>query len=293
MIKINENFLITVSVIGAFLVGERMEGLMVITLYEIGKILESKAINKTRKSISELMDIRPEYANLKISENQGKQVSPEEVKIGDTIIIKQGEKVPIDGIVTKGSASLDTSSLTGESLLYHVREGDEVLSGSINEQGLIELKVTKDYENSTVSKILELVENATDKKAKTETFVNKASRIYTPIVILLAIIVAIILPIINKNITYSESIYRALIFLVISCPCAIAISVPLSYFTGIGVASKKGILIKGSNYLDALDNTKNIVFDKTGTLTNGAFTVTNIEIFDKDYIYWRRNTINS
>ena len=164
--KINENFLITVSVIGAFLVGERMEGLMVITLYEIGKILESKAINKTRKSISELMDIRPEYANLKISENQGKQVSPEEVKIGDTIIIKQGEKVPIDGIVTKGSASLDTSSLTGESLLYHVREGDEVLSGSINEQGLIELKVTKDYENSTVSKILELSGKCYRQKSK-------------------------------------------------------------------------------------------------------------------------------
>ena len=281
--KINENFLITVSVIGAFLVGERMEGLMVITLYEIGKILESKAINKTRKSISELMDIRPEYANLKISENQGKQVSPEEVKIGDTIIIKQGEKVPIDGIVTKGSASLDTSSLTGESLLYHVREGDEVLSGSINEQGLIELKVTKDYENSTVSKILELVENATDKKAKTETFVNKASRIYTPIVILLAIIVAIILPIISKDITYSESIYRALIFLVISCPCAIAISVPLSYFSGIGKSSKSGILVKGSDYLDILKNVKEIAFDKTGTLTKGKFEIRKVDLYDKLY----------
>lgn len=281
--KINENFLITVSVIGAFLVGERMEGLMVITLYEIGKILESKAINKTRKSISELMDIRPEYANLKISENQGKQVSPEEVKIGDTIVIKQGEKVPIDGIVTKGSASLDTSSLTGESLLYHVREGDEVLSGSINEQGLIELKVTKDYENSTVSKILELVENATDKKAKTETFVNKASRIYTPIVILLAIIVAIILPIISKDITYSESIYRALIFLVISCPCAIAISVPLSYFSGIGKSSKSGILVKGSDYLDILKNVKEIAFDKTGTLTKGKFEIRKVDVYDKLY----------
>lgn len=281
--KINENFLITVSVIGAFLVGERMEGLMVITLYEIGKILESKAINKTRKSISELMDIRPEYANLKISENQGKQVAPEEVKIGDTIVIKQGEKVPIDGIVTKGSASLDTSSLTGESLLYHVREGDEVLSGSINEQGLIELKVTKDYENSTVSKILELVENATDKKAKTETFVNKASRIYTPIVILLAIIVAIILPIISKDITYSESIYRALIFLVISCPCAIAISVPLSYFSGIGKSSKSGILVKGSDYLDILKNVKEIAFDKTGTLTKGKFEIRKVDVYDKLY----------
>ncbi|MBP3503207.1 MAG: cadmium-translocating P-type ATPase [Clostridia bacterium] len=281
--KINENFLITISVIGAFLVGEQMEGLMVITLYEIGKILESKAINKTRKSISELMDIRPEYANLKISENEGKQVSPNEVKIGDTIIIKQGEKVPIDGIVTKGSASLDTSSLTGESLLYHVREGDEVLSGSINEQGLIELKVTKDYENSTVSKILELVENATDKKAKTETFVNKASRIYTPIVILLAVIVAIILPIISKDITYSESIYRSLIFLVISCPCAIAISVPLSYFSGIGKSSKSGILVKGSDYLDILKNVKEIAFDKTGTLTKGKFEIRKVDVYDKSY----------
>ena len=240
---------------------------MVITLYEIGKILEGKAINKTRKSISDLMDIRPEYANLKISENEIKQVSPDEVNIGDTIIIKQGEKVPIDGIVLKGSASLDTSSLTGESLLYHVREGDNVLSGSINEQGLIELKVTEVYENSTVNKILELVENATDKKAKTETFVNKVSRIYTPIVVLLAIVIAIVMPIIIKNITYAASIYRALIFLVISCPCAIAISVPLSYFSGIGKSSKSGILVKGSDYLDSLKNIKEIVFDKTGTLT--------------------------
>ena len=281
--KINENFLITISTIGAYLVGEPVEGLMVITLYEIGKILENKAINKTRKSITELMDIRPEYANLKISETEGKKVSPEELKIGDIIIIKQGEKVPIDGIVEKGSASLDTSSLTGESLLYHVREGDSVLSGSINEQGLIELKVTENYENSTVNKILELVENATDKKAKTETFVNKASKIYTPIVVLLAIIVAVFLPIINKNISYNESIYRALIFLVISCPCAIAISVPLSYFSGIGKSSKCGILIKGSDYLDSLKNIKEIVFDKTGTLTKGKFEIRKIESFNENY----------
>ena len=281
--RINESFLITISVIGAFIIGEKVEGLMVITLYEIGKILESKAINKTRKSISKLMDIRPEYANLKISENQGKQVSPEDVKIGDIIIIKQGEKVPIDGIVTKGSASLDTSSLTGESLLYHVREGDKVLSGSINEQGLLEIKVTEEYKNSTVSKILELVENATDKKAKTETFVNKASKIYTPIIILLAIIVAIFLPIISKNIAYSESIYRALIFLVISCPCAIAISVPLSYFSGIGKSSKSGILIKGSDYLDILKDVKEIAFDKTGTLTKGKFEIRKVDIYDKSY----------
>lgn len=281
--KVNENFLITISVIGAFLIGEQMEGLMVITLYEIGKILESKAVNKTRKSISELMDIRPEYANLKIGENEYKQVSPEEVKINDIIIIKQGEKVPIDGIVVKGSSSLDTSSLTGESLLYHVREGDKVLSGSINEQGLIELKVTENYKDSTVNKILELVENATDKKAKTETLVNKASRIYTPIVILLAIIVAIFLPIVNKSVTYIESIYRSLIFLVISCPCAIAISIPLSYFSGIGKSSKCGILIKGSDYLDSLKNIKEIAFDKTGTLTKGKFEIRKVDVFDKSY----------
>ncbi len=281
--KINESLLITVSVIGAFLVGQKMEGLMVITLYEIGKILESKAVNKTRKSISELMDIRPEYANVKITEKECKQVSPEEVKIGDTIIIKQGEKVPIDGIVTKGSASLDTSSLTGESLLCHVREGDNVLSGSINEQGLLEVRVTKDYEDSTVNKILELVENATDKKAKTETFVNKASKIYTPIVLILAVLVAVFLPLINKGVTYSESIYRALIFLVISCPCAIAISVPLSYFSGIGKSSKSGILIKGSDYLDALKNIKEIAFDKTGTLTKGKFEIRKIDVYDKNY----------
>lgn len=281
--KINENFLITISVIGAFIVGERIEGLMVITLYEIGKILESKAINKTRKSITELMNIRPEYANLKINENEEKRVSPEELKINDIIIIKQGEKVPIDGIVEKGSASLDTSSLTGESLLYHVREEDKVLSGSINEQGLIELKVTEDYRNSTVNKILELVENATDKKAKTETFVNKASRIYTPIVIILAIIVAVFLPIISKEVTYSESIYRALIFLVISCPCAIAISVPLSYFSGIGKSSKCGILIKGSDYLDSLKNIKEIAFDKTGTLTKGKFEIRKIDVYEDKY----------
>ena len=280
---INENLLITISVIGAFLVGERTEGLMVITLYEIGKILESKAINKTRKSVSELMDIRPEYANLKINENESKQVLPDSVNIGDTIIIKQGEKVPIDGIVKKGSASLDTSSLTGESLLTHVREGDNVLSGSINEQGLLEVEVTQKYEDSTVNKILELVENATDKKAKTETFVNKAAKIYTPIVLVLALLVAIFLPIINKHITYSQSIYRALIFLVISCPCAIAISVPLSYFSGIGKSSKCGILVKGSDYIDVLKNVKEIAFDKTGTLTKGKFEIRKIEVFSDLY----------
>ena len=281
--KINENFLITVSCVGAYLVGEHMEGLMVIILYEIGKILEEKSISKSRKSIKDLMDIKPEYANLK-TENDIKKVSPEEVKIGDTILVKEGEKVPLDGIVTKGTADLNTASLTGESKLTQVSENKNVLSGSIVVDGMIEVKVTEEYKNSTVSRILDLVENATDKKAKTETFVNKASSIYTPIVIGLAAIVAIFLPIFT-DIPYTGnngSIYRALIFLVISCPCSIAISVPLSYFSGIGKSSKEGILIKGSDYIDAIKDIKEIVFDKTGTLTKGEFEITKIDTF-KNY----------
>ena len=277
--KINENFLITISCIGAYLVGEHLEGLMVIILYEIGKILEEKSINKSRKSIKDLMNIKPEYANLKI-ENEIKQVSPEEVKIGDIILVKEGEKVPLDGIVTKGNADLNTASLTGESKLSQVQEEKSVLSGSIVVDGMIEVKVTEKYENSTVSRILDLVENATDKKAKTETFVNKASSIYTPIVIGLAAIVAIFLPLFT-DIPYignNGSIYRALIFLVISCPCSIAISVPLSYFSGIGKSSKEGILIKGSDYIDAIKDIKEIVFDKTGTLTKGEFEIQKIEV---------------
>lgn len=279
--KINENFLITVSCVGAYLVGEHMEGLMVITLYEIGKILEEKSISKSRKSIKDLMDIKPEYANLK-TENDIKKVSPEEVKKGDTILIKEGEKVPLDGIVTKGTADLNTASLTGESKLTQVSENKNVLSGSIVVDGMIEVKVTEKYENSTVSRILDLVENATDKKAKTETFVNKASSIYTPIVIGLAAIVAIFLPLFT-DIPYTGnngSIYRALIFLVISCPCSIAISVPLSYFSGIGKSSKEGILIKGSDYIDAIKDIKEVVFDKTGTLTKGEFEITKIDTFE-------------
>ena len=279
--KINENFLITVSCVGAYLVGEHMEGLMVIILYEIGKILEEKSISKSRKSIKDLMDIKPEYANLK-TENDIQKVSPEDVKIGDTILVKEGEKVPLDGIVTKGTADLNTASLTGESKLTQVSENKNVLSGSIVVDGMIEVKVTEKYENSTVSRILDLVENATDKKAKTETFVNKASSIYTPIVIGLAAIVAIFLPLFT-NIPYTGnngSIYRALIFLVISCPCSIAISVPLSYFSGIGKSSKEGILIKGSDYIDAIKDIKEIVFDKTGTLTKGEFEITKIDTFE-------------
>lgn len=279
--KINENFLITISCVGAYLVGEHMEGLMVIILYEIGKILEEKSISKSRKSIKDLMDIKPEYANLKI-ENDIKQVSPEEVKIGDIILVKEGEKVPLDGIVTKGTADLNTASLTGESKLTQVSENKNVLSGSVVVDGMIEVKVTEEYKNSTVSRILDLVENATDKKAKTETFVNKASSIYTPIVIGLAAVVAIFLPLFTE-IPYTGnngSIYRALIFLVISCPCSIAISVPLSYFSGIGKSSKEGILIKGSDYIDAIKDIKEIVFDKTGTLTKGEFEITKIDTFE-------------
>ena len=279
--KINENFLITISCVGAYLVGEHMEGLMVIILYEIGKILEEKSISKSRKSIKDLMDIKPEYANLK-TENNIKQVSPEEVKIGDIILVKEGEKVPLDGIVTKGTADLNTASLTGESKLAQVFENKNVLSGSIVVDGMIEVKVTEEYKNSTVSRILDLVENATDKKAKTETFVNKASSIYTPIVIGLAAVVAIFLPLFTE-IPYTGnngSIYRALIFLVISCPCSIAISVPLSYFSGIGKSSKEGILIKGSDYIDAIKDIKEIVFDKTGTLTKGEFEITKIDTFE-------------
>lgn len=286
---INENLLITISCIGAYLVGKHSEGLMVIVLYEIGKILEEKAINKTRKSISDLMDIKPEYANLK-TDNDIKVVSPADVEIGDIVVVKQGEKIPLDGIVVKGNASLNTSSLTGESKPQDVSEKSEVLSGSIVLEGLLEIKVTEKYENSTVSKILELVENATDKKAKTETFVNKAAKIYTPIVLGIAALVAIFLPLIS-DVPYGTengSIYRALIFLVISCPCAIAISVPLCYFSGIGKSSKEGILIKGSDYLDGIKDIKEVVFDKTGTLTKGKFVIDKVELctnnFSKDEV---------
>lgn len=278
---INENMLITISCIGALAIGEVVEGMLVIALYAIGKILEEKAVNNSRKSIKDLIDIKQPYANLKQTD-EIKKVDVEEIKIDDILVVKKGEKIPVDGIVITGETMLDTSALTGESELMQIKEGDQVLSGSMNMGEIIEIKATQIAENSTVSKILELLEDATDKKTKTETIVSKISKIYTPIVIILALLIVICLPIIF-NIPMLEAIHRGLTFLVISCPCAIAISVPLSYFTGIGVASKKGILIKGSNYLDALDNTKNIVFDKTGTLTNGAFTVTNIEIFDKNY----------
>ena len=279
---LDENSLIVISVVGACLVGQTMEGIMVIALYEIGKILEARAVNKTRKSISSLMDIKPEYANIKIG-NDLKQVSPEDIKIGDVIVVKSGEKIPLDGQIIKGEAKINNSALTGESRLIDAKVGDKVLSGGINNDGLIEIKVEKIYEDSTVSQILNLVENATDKKAKTETTVSKMARIYTPTVFALSLLVAIFMPILFKDVTYSQSIYKALTFLVISCPCSIAISVPLSYFSGIGKSSKSGILVKGSDYLDSLRNIKEIIFDKTGTITTGNFNVSRIISLNKEY----------
>ena len=278
---INENALITISCIGAFIIGENMEGIMVIALYTIGKILEEKALNNSRKSIKELLDIKQGYANLK-KDGEVHKIEIEDVKVGDILIVKKGEKIPVDGIVVKGSTLIDSSALTGESELVKIEEGMEVLSGSINNYHVIEVKATSLFKDSTVSKILNLLEEATDKKTKTETIVSKISKIYTPIIIILAILVITLLPLFF-DLSYKESLYRGLTFLVISCPCAIAISVPLSYFTGIGVASKKGILIKGSNYLDNLSNAKSIIFDKTGTLTDGTFNVKDINIIDKKY----------
>ncbi len=279
--SIDENLLISISIIGAYLIGKHIEGLMVIVLYEIGKILEAKALNNSRKSIKELMDIKPKYANIMIDGNV-KKVNPNSVKINDIIIIKEGEKIPLDGVIVEGSASLNTSALTGESKLKNVKKDDEVLSGMIVMDGLIQVCVNKLYEDSTVNKILELVENATNTKAKTETFVAKVSKIYTPIVIILSIF-TFLYGIIFTSDNFDVWLYKSLVFLVISCPCAIAISVPLSYFAGIGKCSKNGILVKGSNYLDNLKNIKRIVFDKTGTLTSGSFKDIKIDIKDSKY----------
>lgn len=278
---INENLLIMISCLGALFIGEVLEGMMVITLYTIGKILEEKAINNSRKSIKDLLDIKEPYANLIEGKNTVK-IPVEEVKLDDVLVVKKGEKVPVDGVIIKGSSILDTSALTGESEGVKVNPQDEVLSGSINMGDVLEVRATSIFSNSTVSKILDLLEKATDKKTKTETSVAKFSKMYTPIIIILAILITILLPLVFK-ISFKTSLYRSLTFLVISCPCAIAISVPLSYFTGIGVASKKGILVKGSNYLDNLSNGNNIIFDKTGTLTSGSFQVEGLEVLDKDY----------
>lgn len=278
---INENALITISVIGAYFVDKQMEGLMVIILYEIGKILEEKAVNNSRNSIKDLMNIKQDFAN-KVVGDKTKVINVEDVKINDILIIKKGEKIPVDGIVIEGETKLNLFSLTGESDLVNKKENDEVLSGSINEEKVIKIKATKLFNDSTVSKILSLIEDATDKKSKTETFVAKMAKYYTPIVLIISVITFICFILFSDLTTY-ESIYRALVFLVISCPCAIAISVPLSYFTGIGVSSKNGILVKGSNYLDLLSRVNKIVFDKTGTLTSGAFKVTSFNLLDSSY----------
>ena len=278
---INENALITISAIGAYFVDKQMEGLMVIILYEIGKILEEKAVNNSRNSIKDLMNIKQDFAN-KVVGDKTKVINVENVKINDILIIKKGEKIPVDGIVIEGETKLNLFSLTGESDLVNKKENDEVLSGSINEGKVIKIKATKLFNDSTVSKILSLIEDATDKKSKTETFVAKMAKYYTPIVLIISVVTFICFILFTDLTTY-ESIYRALVFLVISCPCAIAISVPLSYFTGIGVSSKNGILVKGSNYLDLLSRVNKIVFDKTGTLTSGAFKVTSFNLLDSSY----------
>lgn len=276
---INENLLITVSCLGALALKNVLEGIMVITLYTIGKILEEKAINNSRNSIKDLMDLTDKTANIKVGK-EVKNILVEDVKVGDILLVKKGEKIGVDGIIKSGDSSIDSSMLTGESEPVFIKEGDKVLSGSINLGDVILVRATSTFEDSTVSKILEMLESATDKKTKTETIVSKGSKIYTPVVLVLSILVMIVLPLFGVNL--SSSIYRGLTFLVISCPCAIAISVPLSYFTGIGVCSKNGILVKGSNYLDSLSSAKNIIFDKTGTLTNGTFKVTGIDIKDEE-----------
>ena len=272
---INENMLLTISCVGALCIDKVMEGAVVIGLYTIGKVLEEKALNNSRKSIKGILEIKQGYANV-VSGEKIIKTSVEEVKCGDELVVKKGERVPVDGIVINGETNLDESALTGESALRFVNVGDEVLSGSINKGDVIRVRATSEYADSTVAKILELLDNASDKKTKLETTVSKLSRYYTPIILGLAVLVILILPLFGVSV--KESFYRGLTFLVISCPCAIAISVPLSYFTGIGAASKNGILIKGSNYLDGLSDIKNIVFDKTGTLTSGEFKVNNIEI---------------
>ena len=278
---IDENLLITISCIGAYFTNNIHEGLMVIILYNIGKILESIAVNNSRKSITELMNIKPVYANI-IKDGDTIKVDPAEVKIGDKLRILKGERIPLDGTLIKGNTEIDMSSLTGESRPVSLNLGDKVLSGSINIGNEIDIEVTNTYEDSTVSKILDLVENASDRKAKTETFVARAAKIYTPTVLLLAILFVVI-SLLFTNLSFSDAIYRALVFLVISCPCAIAISVPLSYFSGIGACSKNGILIKGSDYLDAIANIKEVIFDKTGTITTGNFTDYKIDILDNNY----------
>ena len=272
----DENFLMTIATAGAFCVSEYPEGVAVMLFYQIGELFQSVAVSQSRKSISDLMDIRPDYANI---ERNGhvEEVDPEEVTIGDIILVKPGEKIPLDGMIIEGNSLLDTKALTGESVPREVSSGMEILSGCINQTGILKIQVQKEFHDSTVAKILDLVENASSKKSKSENFITKFARYYTPCVVIAAAILAVIPPLIIPGATFSEWIHRALTFLVISCPCALVISVPLSFFGGIGGASKRGILVKGSNYLEALSQTEIVVFDKTGTLTKGTFKVTKVQ----------------
>lgn len=271
----DENFLMSIATIGAFFIGEYPEGVAVMLFYQVGELFQSYAVGKSRKSIASLMDIRPDYANVKKGDELVK-VDPDELQIGDIIVIKAGEKIPLDGKVIEGSSMIDTSALTGESVPREVEVGSDILSGCININGVITAEVTKEFGESTVSKILDLVENASSKKSNSEQFITKFARYYTPVVVIIAVFLAIIPPLVIDGATFSDWIYRALAFLVVSCPCALVISIPLSFFGGIGGASKKGILVKGSNYLEALAETEIVVFDKTGTLTKGVFNVQEI-----------------
>lgn len=282
----DENFLMTIATFAAFGTGEIAEGVMVMLLYQVGEWFQQYAVGKSRNSISDLMDIRPDYAHL-VKDGETQTVDPEDVAVGDTILIKAGEKVPLDGIVKKGESFLDTSALTGESVPRRISVGDEILSGCINGSGLLEIEVSKEFEESTVSKILDLVENASSRKAKAENFITKFAKYYTPIVVFGALVLAIIPPLAGIGPGFREWIIRACTFLVISCPCALVISVPLGFFGGIGGAAKEGILIKGSNFIETLANVDTVVFDKTGTVTKGTFEVQKIQASDgvtEDYV---------
>ena len=277
----DENFLMTVATLGAIMIGEYPEAVAVMLFYEVGELFQSYAINKSRKSIADMMDIKPEYANV-IRDNKSQKIDPDEVQIGETIEIKPGERVPLDAIIIKGESTLDTSALTGESIPVEVREGATILSGCININALIIAKVTKEYFDSTVNKVLDLVENAASKKSTSERLITRFAKIYTPIVIGLAILLAILPPVISGEYNFKLWIFRALSFLVVSCPCAFVISVPLSFFSGIGAASRAGVLIKGGNYLEALSKVDTVVLDKTGTLTKGVFNVQKVIVVDKN-----------
>ena len=276
----DEHFLMMIATFAAFATGEFSEGCAVMLFYQVGELFQSVAVGKSRQSITEMMSIAPEYANILHEDGEIEEVDPEDVQIGDTIVIKAGEKIPLDGIVISGESFLDTAALTGESVPRKVRSGEEVISGCVNGEGTLKVEVTKLYEDSTVAKILEMVENASSKKARLENFITRFARVYTPIVTIGAVLLALLLPLFT-DLTFVDSIHRACIFLIVSCPCALVISVPLGFFGGIGAASKVGVLVKGSNYLEAIADVKTIVFDKTGTLTKGEFKVSSINPSDE------------